>query len=91
LIATLRQDGVDVGGSFDMLEVMYSGGYVKGIVAAASNDGTFGTLRARFEPSDLGTLIVFDTKITSPDGASFAGTFVLGDVWRGNATFTRVG
>jgi hypothetical protein len=90
--ADLRQNGADVIGDFDLLEVDYSGGDVAGTVDTATGDDSFGTFRAYFSPNDLGTPFVVDTKITSPDGGRFEGTFVFGNgvVGRGNAMFTRV-
>ena len=92
LMARLQQSGTEVTGGFNNLTVDFSGGNVKGTVSTATQD-TFGIFKARFEPNDLGTLIVFDTKITSPDGGTLVGSFELGDppFDRGNVTFTRIG
>jgi hypothetical protein len=93
VMANLHQNGADVTGGFDVMEVIFSGGDVKGSVDTATGDDTVGRFRARLEPNDLGVLIVIDTKITAPDGGRFEGTFIFGYdvVWRGSATFTRIG
>jgi hypothetical protein len=89
--ANLHQNGTDVTGDFDLLEVCCSGGSVKGTVETATGDETLKTFRVSFEPDDLGDPFSVDAKITSPDGDRFEGTFVFdnGVVGRGNATFTR--
>jgi len=92
VVAKLQQDGAVVTGDFDLGEVPYSGGFVKGTVdIGATGAETFGTFRADFLPDDLGDPFAIDTKIVSPDGGSFEGTFVFdgGIVGHGNATFTR--
>jgi hypothetical protein len=90
--ATLSQNGADVTGDFNILEVIDSGGYVCGTVDTAAESGTFGTFKANFLPDDLGDPFTVDTKITSPDGGRLEGTFVFagGVVGHGSATFTRV-
>ena len=90
--ATFNQNGADVTGDFDLLEVMYSGGYVCGTVDTAAEDGTFGTFKARFLPDDLGDPFTVDARMTSSDGGRLEGTFVFADgvVGHGNATFTRI-
>jgi hypothetical protein len=91
VVANLHQDGANVTGEFDLSEVMYSGGYVNGIIGTTNADTSVGTFIARFLPDDLGDPFSIDTKITSPDGGRFEGTFIFADgvVGRGTATFTR--
>jgi hypothetical protein len=91
VVANLRQTGTNVTGDFDLLEVIYSGGYVTGTMDAASGDLTSVAFQAHFDPDDLGDPFTIDTRITSPDGGRFEGTFIFADgvVGRGNATFIR--
>jgi hypothetical protein len=92
VIANLQQNGTDVIGDFDLLEVPYSGGCVAGTVDPAPNGDVLGGFRADFRPDDLGDDFTIETKITSRDSSRFEGTFIFagGVVGRGNATFTRV-
>ena len=85
--AYLRQNGAVVTGNFNLLEIDYSGGDVKGAVDTAA-----GTFTADFWPNDLGDHFAVDTHIVSPDGGRLEGTFVFaeGVVGHGTATFTRV-
>jgi len=92
VLANLQQTGADVTGDFDLVEAIDSGGYVKGTVDTANGDIPAGTFSARFLPDDLGDPFSIDTKITSPDGGRFEGTFIFADdvVGHGTATFIRV-
>jgi len=84
--ANLRQNGAVVTGVFNLLEIDYSGGDVKGAVDTAA-----GTFTADFWPNDLGTHFAVDTHIVSQNGDRLEGTFVFaeGVVGHGTVTFTR--
>jgi hypothetical protein len=92
VMANLQQDGAKVTGDFNLIEVDYSGGFVRGTVDIGMSGDSFGTFIADFLPDDLGDHFAIDTKIVSPDSRGFEGTFVFaeGIVGRGNSTFTRV-
>ena len=91
VVAYLDQNGNAVTGKFKLLEVDYSGGFVKGTVDLGAGGDPFGAFRADFLPDDLGDHFAIETKIISPDSSRFEGTFVFaeGVVGQGIATFTR--
>ena len=90
VITNLKQDGAEVTGDFDVMEVMYSGGYVRGTVSPGTTTEPFGTFKANFFPDDLGVPFDITTTIPAEDGGTFTGTFVFSRLGSGKVTFTRV-